>query len=549
MSAKEELLELLRPAGQEHVLRYWDELTAEQQASLHDQIMHEILPTLPAGDGFVHLNNVYRQSNRVFIEGPAKGAAAIEPPTAADVVDITDEAKAKDSALASLVELRDRHEGLRAIRDRRCAVVILAGGAGTRLGQSYPKGMLVCPLLRQQKSLFELHCEKVRRIETLAGADAGSVQVVFMTSDATDKQTREFFAANGNFGLTSAQLRFTMQSSLPCFCETSDPAVGKIILAEKHRIAMAPGGNAGVYEALARGGCLERFTATGVTHAQIFTVDNILARIADPDFFGFALRTGADVVVKSTPKAHDHEAVGVFAKTGGKWGVVEYTEIGNEMAEARDAATGERLYNCANIAIHLCSLSFLQLVAEKMKAFYVYHIAKKPIPTAVSDGVQGSSGANGAIAGVKMEAFIFDLFQFCEPDKFRIVQVDRSSEFSAIKNADDPNKRDSPTTAVKDLQRLHFKWALTACRRAGLLGAGNGAPGEGIDEGQLDALEKRGDTDGIVEVSGLVSFAGENLYEHATAFLERVKAVLSGSADRPHDVLLILPRTERGVDN
>lgn len=517
---KHELLALLSVAGQEHVLRYWDELSDEQRNALHAQIMQDILPTLPS-DGFVHLNNVYRESNRLLIDGPAKGVSIVPPSTA----EVTTMHHAVGGS-AHLSELVDRQAGLRAVRAGRCAVVVLAGGAGTRLGQTYPKGMLVCPLLRQHKSLFQLHCEKVRRVEVLAGAAPGSLQICFMTSDMTDKDTRDFFAAHGNFGLQAEQLSFTVQSSLPCFFETSDPAVGKIMLADKHRIAMAPGGNAGVYEALERGGCLAKFAAAGVTHVQIFTVDNILARIADPDFFGFALRTEAEVVVKSTPKAHDHEAVGVFAKTNGKWGVVEYTEIGKEMAEARDETTGERLFNCANIAIHLCSLPFLLRVAEKMRTFYVYHIAKKPIPTTVSDDVQGAS-RDGKAAGIKMEAFIFDLFQFAAEDSFKIIQVHRSNEFSAIKNADEPSKKDSPTTAVRDLQRLHFNWLVNAARRAKAFGDEE-SPGlvENVDEATLDRLSASGECDGVVEISPLASYDGENLLEHVTPFLEKVREVL-----------------------
>eukprot|EP00658_Telonema_sp_P-2_P039642 TRINITY_DN28328_c0_g1_i1.p1 TRINITY_DN28328_c0_g1~~TRINITY_DN28328_c0_g1_i1.p1 ORF type:complete len:221 (-),score=54.73 TRINITY_DN28328_c0_g1_i1:250-912(-) len=62
-----------------------------------------------------------------------------------------------------------------------------------------------------------------------------------------------------------------------------------------------------------------------------------------------------------------------------------------------------------------------------------------------------------AIAGVKLEAFIFDLFEFVDASKFAILSVDRREEFFPIKNF---AGRDSPETAVSAYQGLHFNWLL-----------------------------------------------------------------------------------------
>ena len=79
--------------------------------------------------------------------------------------------------------------------------------------------------------------------------------------------------------------------------------------------------------------------------------------------------------------------------------------------------------------------------------------------------------------------FIFDVFDFAE--SMAILQVPREEQFSPVKNAEAPGKKDSPATARQMLSDLHKKWLVAA-----------GATIEG---------------DGLVEVSPLVSYNGEGL--------------------------------------
>jgi len=108
-----------------------------------------------------------------------------------------------------------------------------------------------------------------------------------------------------------------------------------------------------------------------------------------------------------------------------------------------------------------------------MRAFSYYHIARKPIPTALA-GKFGGVASEANVRGVKLEAFIFDLFLLVDPTPasgaFALVQVDRAEEFAPIKNADDPVataaggeiKRDSPAAAVRDLHASHAGWLRAA---------------------------------------------------------------------------------------
>jgi UDP-N-acetylglucosamine/UDP-N-acetylgalactosamine diphosphorylase len=462
MLSKLQLHELLAPSGQEHVINEFDSLSAQEQEHLQSQVV-ELAPLL------MHYNRVFLSSLEAL---DPTATADVTPPNDKDIALMTERFVREDAQRTTDVKLM-REEGMRAIREGEVAVLVLAGGSGTRLGQTFPKGMLVCPDLVQQKSLFQLHCEKIQRLESISQCH-GKIPLLLMTSPQTDEATRVFFAEHHYFGMDKDRVIFFVQSALPCYDRE-----GKILMESPGRIATAPGGNGGIYEALSRSGTLETIVKGGVKFVQVVTVDNILAKLGDPLMVGFTRREGADVVVKSTPKISDREAVGVFAKRNGKWGVVEYTEIGDGRASARNL-DGSRMYDAANIAIHLMHVDFLKRAAHEMETYERYHAALKSIPT-----------SNGPVAGVKLEAFIFDLFEFAS--EFRILQVDRSTEFSPIKNADDnaKTKSDTPFTAVRDLHTMHTKWVCAAA---------------GVDSTEI-----------VFEVAANVSYDGEGLCDGVAA--------------------------------
>ena len=433
-----ELQVLLEGTGQEHVLAHWAELSTEGKIAFHAQCKE----VLRSKEYIEFLGGVLTVSKKLLETGLQ--GVSVEPPNAREhIFSLTADLQSEESQL-----------GLDVIKSGSGAVVILAGGSGTRLGATFPKGMLACPSLALGYSLFEWHCRRVLKAEQLAGAPPGSVQLSFMTSGQTHEATTAFLKEHAYFGLQGGQVSFFIQSSLPCFTEE-----GKFLLQDKGTIATAPGGNGGIWSGLDEGGILDRFEAKGVRFAQILTVDNLLAKAADPAFFGFAASKQAEVVVKSTPKISDHEAVGVFAQREGKWGVVEYTEVGKERAESKHSETGARLFDCANIAIHLVSLKFMRTAAVTMKTFQSYHAARKQIPTEV---MATPGGDAGKAKGLKAEAFIFDLFQFASPGTFYIVQVARTEEFAPVKNADNVDTKiigkDTPASAVGLLHSLHKGW-------------------------------------------------------------------------------------------
>ncbi|ESL11196.1 UDP-N-acetylglucosamine pyrophosphorylase [Trypanosoma rangeli SC58] len=410
------------------------------------------------GVDFHHLNHVLHQSREHGMD--LNSTAETEPPPDKFLFDLVEARRAGNKCVEELEQL-----GYEAIHAGRVAFCILAGGSGTRLGANVPKGLLTCEGLLEKKSLFQIHCEKILRREELAtfrcgGVPSAKIQLLVMTSIQNDEQTRLFFREANYFGLAEEQVHFFMQTSLPCY----DEHTGKILMESSNHICTSPSGNAGLYTALtdaprgAKESVMQRMVRIGVTHVQIGNVDNLITRVADPLFVGYAIKEAAHVVVKASPKARPDEAVGVFARVRGEWGVVEYTEIGERATEV-DPETGKLKFNCANISSYICSVPFLQLAADRMKTFTRYHVAHKKIPT-----------VNGLMMGIKLEAFIFDLFclakECVDPsvkngDGFCIMQVNRSEEFAPIKNAKGASS-DTASEATRLLLALHTRWLSTA---------------------------------------------------------------------------------------
>ncbi|KAL2100101.1 hypothetical protein ACEWY4_004495 [Coilia grayii] len=475
----EETKSKLESIGQAHILQYWSELSSDEKETFLTE-----LSQLEPGELKEHCR--------------CAADAAKSQSTSEDLLDhrmepvplefIGSVRKTDEKTLTSW-----DNEGFLQISKNKVAVLLLAGGQGTRLGVPYPKGMYSVGL-PSGKTLYQIQAERIQKVQQLANQKHNSKCTVpwyIMTSEFTLEPTEKFFKENNFFGLNPSDVIMFEQRMIPAVSFD-----GKIILEKKGKIAMAPDGNGGLYQALVDNNVIEDMEKRGVEYLHVYCVDNILVKMADPAFIGFCVQKGAECGAKVVEKAYPAEPVGVVCRVDGVYQVVEYSEIQPETAELRGPG-GELLYSAGNICNHFFTRDFLKNIAENCRGRLKQHVALKKVPFVDDEGNQVKpTKANG----IKMEKFVFDVFQFSR--KFVAFEVLREEEFSPLKNADGV-PLDTPTTARRSLLAQHYRWALAAG------GSFVNSSREPIPP--KHSLTRDEDPPAVCEISPLVSYFGEGL--------------------------------------
>lgn len=343
--------------------------------------------------------------------------------------------------------------GLTVIAQGKVSVLLMAGGQGTRLGSTEPKGCFDIGL-PSKKSLFQIQAERITVLKQLAAKHTGKsvdqihLPLYLMTSVYTHEPTIAFFQQHNFFGLNEQDVEFFQQGLYPCV-----DFQGKILMKDAVTPASAPDGNGGVYAGLVKSGKLQSMQDRGVEYVHFFGVDNVLVKVADPHFIGFAVLSGSPCSNKVVLKKDPSEKVGVMCLVDGKPAVVEYSEIGEEMSAQRDETTGELLYSAANIANHFFTVAF---IADMTRKDLPLHIARKKIPCLQLDPLtkQLAEVAPTAPNGIKTEKFVFDVFQYAP--NMTAFAVRREEEFTALKNKAGEGVGSSPVTAATALSEYNI---------------------------------------------------------------------------------------------
>ncbi|MDX2021228.1 MAG: UTP--glucose-1-phosphate uridylyltransferase [Deltaproteobacteria bacterium] len=398
------IAEILASHGQSHLVAHLQSLPAGDQAAFSSRLSHvdwEELqhPSSPPAVGEI---------------GPSR------------VVDFAERARRHNELTAA---------GEACLRAGQAAVLMVAGGQGTRLGSSAPKGCFaITP--HTQKSIYQIQAEKVLSLSRRCGRD---VPFLVMTSPMTDAETRAFFAEHQLFGLAPEQVRFFSQGTVPSLDKENHA-----LLAGPGRLLENPDGHGGCFTALVKSGNLERLAKEGVTQIVYIQVDNILAPVDDPLLLGLATVERSDVITKVLEKAHPDEKVGHLVRVGNADQIIEYTEVTPEQTRTRNTQ-GELIYRWGSPAMHCWSVSFLhQLAGRGFKL--PLHRSAKPL-NAWQDGQTVS------VPGWKSERFIFDLIPQAKTSLG--LQINRDDEFAPVKNA---SGDDSPQSAQRIAHNQYVRW-------------------------------------------------------------------------------------------
>jgi len=448
---------------QDHVFAFWDKLSNSEKASFFQQLSS------------INPEKVQKLSTDALSPPP--------PPPEPPVVEPLPE-----SATASILDSPEAsikgwyEHGLDLMGKNEVAVVLMAGGQGTRLGSSAPKGCFDVGL-PSKKSLFQLQAERIYKVQELASKKVGGKKVVvpwyIMTSGPTRGPTESFFKEHKFFGLEEKNVKFFEQGVLPCISND-----GRIILESKSKVAVAPDGNGGIYRALASE-VLPDMTSRGIKHVHAYCVDNSLVRVADPVFIGFSASKDVDLATKVVRKRSATESVGLIILKNGKPDVVEYSEIDQETAEAKDPKNKDILkFRAANIVNHYYTVRYLQTIPQWVDSL-PHHVAKKKIP--YCDTKTGQQQKPEKPNGIKLEQFVFDVFPQIPLNKFACMEVKREDEFSPLKNAKGTGE-DDPDTSKRDVLNQGKRW---------------------VEAAGATLVSEEPETG--VEISPLISYGGEGL--------------------------------------
>ena len=415
-----DVLERLRATGQA-------ELAATIERS--DEVARR---ALLAQAGSLDLELVERLVDRLVHSAIHLEAAVLGAP---DVIRLPRD-DADVAAAARAYEAGEEH-----LRSGAVALVLLAGGQGTRLGFDGPKGDFpFAPVTG--RTLFAHHAAKIAALRARYGVE---LPWYVMTSIQNDAATRESFRTHDWFGVDPDSVHFFVQGMLPAV----DKETGAILLEAPDRIALSPDGHGGLLRAMRNEGVLDDARRRGVRTIGTFQIDNPLLRLAQPIFLGHHALADAEMSNLAIAKLGPDERMGVFATVDGRTALVEYSDLSDELAHQREP-DGSLTFWAGSPAVHCLELSFIERLTTSGAPGLPFHRADKRVPYVGADGAPVEPDGPNA---VKFEAFIFDALPLAE--RVVTVEAERADDFSPIKNATGP---DSPETARRDLNRLYARW-------------------------------------------------------------------------------------------
>lgn len=378
----------LKKYNQEHLLKFENELSSKEKEELKNQIESLDFSYLE------ELNKTEEKTENVIT--PIKAMT-------------TKEIEANKSKFEEV--------GLRALKEQKIGALLLAGGMGTRLGSDNPKGMYNIGKTKDV-FIFQRLFENLLEVVNQCGMP---IPFFIMTSEKNNDATVKFIKEHNYFGYNPEYVKFFVQEMAPCV-----DLNGNILLEAKNRVATSPNGNGGWFNSLLNNkDAKEMFEKFNIEWLNIFAVDNVLQKIADPVFVGATLGGNYQIGSKVIRKVDAFEKVGVMCNKNNKPSIVEYIDLTDEMAQETDE-NGERVYNFGVILNYLFNVDLLYKIKDKKLPV---HVVTKKVEHIDENGNLIKPETPNAH---KFEMLCVDMIEFA--DNCLPFEVIREKEFAPIKN-------------------------------------------------------------------------------------------------------------------
>jgi UDP-N-acetylglucosamine/UDP-N-acetylgalactosamine diphosphorylase len=391
----------LQTIAQEHVMRFFEELSADQKEALSEQLDQLDFSKIPQWiEKYVKNNGLLAIPDH------------FEPAPSYPVNPKTDEQAEKYVKAIAL--------GEDLVQQGKVAGFVVAGGQGSRLGFDGPKGNYpISPV--KNKTLFRLFAENLLSASQKYGA---AIPWYIMTSPLNHRTTIEIFESADYYGLGKDNVFIFQQGTLPNF-----DFDGNILMAGKDTIATSPDGHGGSLKALYKSGAIADMNKRGIKHISYWQVDNPLIYLIDPLFIGLHVMDKAEMSSKALVKAGPLEKVGNFCQVDGKITVIEYSDLPDEVAHRKNP-DGSLAFELGSIGIHMIDVSFVEKLNKDGDFALPFHRAVKKISHI---DASGNSVEPAEPNGVKLETFVFDALPLAKHSI--VLQTLRENEFAPVKNA------------------------------------------------------------------------------------------------------------------
>ena len=393
MDKSQEVIAILKQYGQEHIIKFMENLNPEEKEKLENQILKI---------DFHQLSELYENAQKPIEIKENK----------IEVINYIDKQKMSNSQKQELSDI-----GGNIVATGKYAVVTMAGGQGSRLEHPGPKGTFKLDVYGKGKYLFEILVDNLKEANKKYQT---TIPWYIMTSKENHDETYQFLEKNNYFGYNKNYVTLFKQGELPLMSLD-----GKLLIGKNKLIKLASDGNGGTFASLRISGALADMKERGIKWVFIGSVDNVLLKMVDTVLLGFAIKKGVQIASKSIAKANPHERVGVFCQMNGHPKVIEYSELPEKMAEEIDE-NGELKYGESHV---MCNLFTIEAIEEISKQPLIYHSAIKKNSYLDENGKEVIPTEKNCY---KFEAFIFDAFTFF--DDIAILRGKREEDFAPVIN-------------------------------------------------------------------------------------------------------------------